>query len=62
MIELFGYNPVVEIDPDAPVEQLNTILNHYMDYIPLIEKNYETVSKYHTWENRWEQIKDRIFN
>jgi glycosyltransferase involved in cell wall biosynthesis len=60
MIELFGYNPVVEIDPDAPVEQLNTILNHYTDYIPLIEKNYEMVSKYHTWKNRWEQIKDRI--
>jgi len=58
MIELFGYNPVVEVNPNAPVEQLSTILNHYTDYIPLIEKNYEMVSKHHTWEKRWKQIKN----
>jgi len=57
MIELFGYNPVVEIEWDAPMEQLKIILDHYMDYIPLIEKNYDVVSKYHTWKNRLEQIK-----
>jgi glycosyltransferase involved in cell wall biosynthesis len=60
MIELFGYNPVVEIDRDSPVEQLAAILKHYTDYIPLIEKNYEAVLKDHTWEKRWEQIKDCI--
>ena len=60
MIELFGYNPVVEIDRNAPREQLKTILDHYFDYIPLIEKNYEMVSKHHTWKNRWEQIKNLI--
>jgi len=60
MIELFDYNPVIEINRDAPVEQLKTILDHYSDYIPLIEKNYETVSKYHTWKNRWEQIKNLL--
>jgi hypothetical protein len=58
MLELFAYNPVVEIDRNAPIEQLKTILNNYSDYFPLIEKNYETVSKYHTWENRWKQIKN----
>jgi glycosyltransferase involved in cell wall biosynthesis len=57
MIDLFGYNPVVEINHDTPEEQLDTILNNYTDYIPLIEKNYETVSNHHTWEKRWEQIK-----
>jgi len=60
MVELFSYNPVVEIDKDAPVKQLKAILNHYPDYIPLIEKNYEIVSKYHTWENRWKQIKNLL--
>ena len=60
MIELFVYNPVVEIDWDAPMEQLKTILDHYSDYIPLIEKNYEVVSKYHTWDNRWERIKNLL--
>ncbi|MDR1562143.1 MAG: hypothetical protein LBS54_03515 [Dysgonamonadaceae bacterium] len=59
MIFLFGYNPVVEIDYDAPVGQLDTILNNYTDYIPLIEKNYDMVMKYHTWQQRWELIKVR---
>ena len=62
MVELFGYNPVIEIDRAGPKEQLKTILDHYSDYIPLIEKNYEIVSKYHTWKNRWEQIKAIIVN
>ena len=60
MLKLFGYNPVIEADLGRASEQLETILDHYSDYIPLIEKNYETVSKYHTWENRWEQIKNLI--
>jgi glycosyltransferase involved in cell wall biosynthesis len=60
MVKLFGYNPVVEADLHAPVEQLNTILDHYSDYLPLIEKNYAEVAAHHTWERRWEQIKDRI--
>ena len=60
MLNLFGYNPVIEIDRDAPAKQLRIILDHYSDYIPLIEKNFENVSKYHTWKNRWEQIKTVI--
>jgi hypothetical protein len=60
MIELFGYNPVVEIDWKAPMEQLDTIFDHYADYIPLMEKNYKMVSNHHTWEKRWEQIKNSI--
>jgi len=62
MVELFGYNPVIEIDKDAPTEQLKTILGHYSDFIPLIEKNFEIVSKHHTWKNRWEQINNLLSN
>jgi hypothetical protein len=58
MIELFGYNPVIEIDMENPVEQLDEILKNYSDYIPLIEKNYQIVLKYHTWKDRWNQIKE----
>ncbi|MGC3976975.1 MAG: hypothetical protein QM751_01275 [Paludibacteraceae bacterium] len=57
MIQLFGYNPVVEIDYEHPTEQLTDILNNYEKYIPLIEKNYHQVIENHTWENRWKQIK-----
>jgi glycosyltransferase involved in cell wall biosynthesis len=60
MLKLFAYNPVVEIDRKAPAEQLKTILDHYSDYIPLIEKNFEVVSNHHTWKKRWEQVRKSI--
>lgn len=62
MIELFGYNPVIEIDILNPTQQLESILKNYSDYLPLIEKNYEQVLQNHTWENRWNQIKKILQN
>jgi glycosyltransferase involved in cell wall biosynthesis len=62
MVKLFGYNPVIEIDKNAPVEQLDYILKNYFDYEPLIEKNYQLVLQHHTWSNRWNQIKGVFTN
>lgn len=56
MIHLFGYNPVIEIDMHDPVKQIFFILEHFKDYIPLVEKNYKTVIEHHTWRHRWECI------
>ena len=58
MIELFGYNPVIEIDIEKPVEQIKTILNDYCHYKEFIEKNYKTVCENHTWLNRWTMIEN----
>ena len=58
MITLFGYNPVIEIDEKKPEEQILSILNNYSDYFSLIEKNYRNVLKNHTWQNRYNKIKD----
>lgn len=55
MIDLFGYNPVVEIDMTNPANQLQILLDNFSDYIPLIEKNYIVVNN-HTWVNRWQNI------
>ncbi len=55
MIELFGYNPVVEVDMDQPAKQLKTILTDFDKYMPLIEKNHKNMSN-HTWKKRWEEI------
>lgn len=60
MVDMFGYNPVIEIDMDNPVDQLNNILNNYSDYIPLIERNYKEVVENHTWEKRWAEIKENL--
>lgn len=60
MVELFGYNPVVEIDMENPVQQIRSILDNFDDYIPLIEKNYTETVANHTWGKRWEQIAEII--
>jgi hypothetical protein len=57
LITLFGYNPIVEIDYKNPEGQVLGILENYSDYHSLVEKNYEMVLKNHTWQNRWDSIK-----
>jgi hypothetical protein len=61
MVELFGYNPVVEIDMSDPVGQVLDILGRYEDYLPLIERNFDRVSREHTWENRWKGMAAVLF-
>ena len=61
MVELFGYNPVVEIDMSSPAEQVLDLLANYERCIPLIEKNYAAVTSGHTWDHRWERIATVLF-
>ena len=61
MVELFGYNPVVEIDIAAAGEQIVDLLANYDDFVPLIEKNFATVTELHTWDRRWERIASVLF-
>ncbi len=56
LCEIFGYNPVIEIDELNPGAQLLDILDRYDDFIDLIERNYVLVSEKHQWKNRVEEI------
>lgn len=56
MIQLFGYNPVVDVDMKNPAEQIIEILRNFEKHFGLIEKNYKTVVEKHTWEKRGELI------
>lgn len=49
---LFDYNPIIIIDMENPVTQIQSILQDYDSYIPLIEKNYQYLLKHHTWDER----------
>jgi hypothetical protein len=62
LIALFGYNPVIEIDMNNPVQQLQSIFEHFSNYIPLIENNFNAVIKHHTWRHRWGKIKSILVN
>jgi len=61
MVELFGYNPVIEIDPNQPGEQILNILDNMSEYQGLIERNFETVLNHHSWQHRWGVIANVLF-
>lgn len=61
MIELFGYNPVVEIEMARAAEQVLEVLSDYEAYLPLIERNYEAVVASHTWARRWVRMSNVLF-
>ena len=56
MVELFGYNPVIEADMSDPGGQILEILSSYKSYLPLVEKNFDVVCSDHTWARRWERM------
>jgi hypothetical protein len=51
----FGYNPVIEVDMQQPLLQLESILNHLPAYQPLIERNYQMVLEKANWQSRFRQ-------
>ena len=59
---LFDYTPILEIDEENPIAQIELILANFEQYIPLIEKNYNNVKNFHNWENRVEKIETLILN
>ncbi len=56
LIALFGYNPVIEVNYSDPAGQLAHLQEHYLEFIPLIEKNYRTTQERHQWKNRISEI------
>ncbi|KQR72109.1 glycosyltransferase [Pedobacter sp. Leaf176] len=60
MEEIFGYNPVVEIDMENASSQIIEILDNYESYLPIIERNYKEVLAKHQWQNRWSVMKAKI--
>lgn len=56
LIDLIGYDPVINIDWNAPEEQLASILSNIGKYQELVDNNYNIALKYASWDNRIEQI------
>ncbi len=52
LIDLVGYNPVVDVDWDHAEEQILHILNNIADYQPLVDKNRATALEKGTWAAR----------
>lgn len=56
LVELVGYNPVVEIDMKHAEEQVIDILANIKDYQPLVDKNRDTALRMGDWKLRMKQI------
>jgi hypothetical protein len=52
LIDLVGYNPVVELDWDHPNEQIQDILMHIADFQELVDRNRETALQMGDWSLR----------
>ena len=58
LIDLIGYNPVIEVDSSNTTEQILDILHHIEDYQELVDKNRETALKMGSWRLRMQQIQE----
>jgi hypothetical protein len=56
LVDLIGYNPVVELDVEHTAEQVQEILAHIEDYQPLVDKNRETALKMGDWTVRMREV------
>lgn len=51
LIDLLGYNPVIEIDKIHPNEQIHNILSDINSYQELVDKNRDMAQKYGDWKH-----------
>jgi hypothetical protein len=54
--DLFGYNPVIEIESKRELEQIISVLENIQSYQSLVNKNYERLLETSTWELRIDTI------
>jgi len=60
LIELFGYNPVIEVLPANAVGGIADLLADISVFQSLVDRNYESVVKHGTWLTRARQMRNII--
>ena len=58
LLEIFGYNPTIEVDMDNPSGQILDILSNINSYQSLVNQNYDRLLKVGTWEIRIRKMMD----
>ena len=56
LVDLIGYNPVIEVDRDKPDEQLRDILYNISDYQGLADRNRDSTIKFGDWEYSMQRV------
>lgn len=56
LIDIVGYNPVIELDIQHPRQQIQEIARRIADYQPLVDKNRVVALKLGDWKQRMQQM------
>ena len=56
LVDLIGYNPVIDLDREHPNEQILDILAHISDCQPLVDRNRETALRLGEWTLRMKKV------
>ena len=62
LVELIGYNPVVDLDKENFAEQVKDILAHIDEYQTLVDRNRKTALELGDWKMRASVIKETLSN
>lgn len=60
LINLIGYNPVIDVIWGQEYEQLKDILNHINRYQEFVDKNYEIALRYASWDKRVDEMEKAL--
>ena len=60
LIDIIGYNPVIEADFVDPAQQLSNILEHISDYQEMVDRNYQTALTNASWSKRMPVILENV--
>lgn len=56
LVDLIGYNPVIEIDRENPDEQLLDVLSNVADYQNLADRNRKSAIRYGDWKYSMQRV------
>ena len=60
LIDILGYNPVIDLDKDHFAEQVLDVLGHLEDYQNLVDKNRKMALRFGDWKNRVEFMRQKL--
>ena len=58
LIDLFGYNPVIEAQEGQEFEQIEWVLRNLSSFTGMVERNYARLLEVGTWRSRVETVLD----
>lgn len=62
LIDLFGYNPMIEVDLNHAADQVEEIISNPAKYQEMVDRNYARLLEVGTWDSRVNQLLSMLKN